>query len=113
MTQTDQKIDVVAVNYSRGKTIRTNNSGKIFNIVDKMTLEWPDTDDLDLITKSFNDLLDTFCRLNKAKVLIVCNPPQRFLITMWTKSLAFYRFKYKIDIKVLINQGDSAIYTLP
>lgn len=113
MDQIDQKIDVVAVNFTRGKAIKVNNSPYVYNIVEKVSLEWPDTDDLDVIFKAFNDYLDTFCHFGKAKVLILCNPPRRFLVTMWHKSLAFYRFKYKIDVKVLIHEGDSAIYTLP
>lgn len=108
-----QKKAVIAVNYPRGKTIQVNNRpDEIFEIQDKWQLEWPFTDDLDLYFKMFNDCLDKFVRTD-VKLLIICNPPKRFLASLFHKSLDFYRFKYKINVLVLITEGDSALYDLP
>ncbi len=112
--QTDQEeIGVVTINHSRGKKIVVRNRPEIFKVVEDFKVEWPEGDDLDVWFKTFNDALDRFVHQGKAKVLIVCNPPTRFLISFWNKSMNGYRFQHKIDIKVLIHQGDSAIYTLP
>lgn len=113
MTQTDLEINCITVNHSRGPKIRVKNKpNQVYQVSENWNQVWPDTDDLDIIFKTFNDLLDRFCK-QEVKLLIVCNPPPRILISFWNKSLAFYRNKYKIDVKVLIYDGDSALYTLP
>lgn len=113
MTQIDLESNCVTVNHTRGPKIVVNNRPKQIYIVQENWIQvWPDTDDLDIMFKAFNDLLDKFCR-QQVKLLIICNPPVRLLVCFFNKSLAFYRSKYKIDVKVLINDGDSALYTLP
>lgn len=114
MIRTDQsEVPVVTINHSRGKKIVVRNRPEIYKVVEDLKVEWPEGDDLEVWFKAFNDALDKFVHGEKAKILMVCNPPNRFLISCWNKSLNGYRFQHKIDVKVLIHQGDSAIYTLP